>query len=199
MRRRGFSLIEMCVLIVVVSAMAALVLPNIVSMQTAANKRKAYQAVRRLAIRAHEDAIASGQVRELTFEDPAGRLTLNREVPQEEPGTVTGRATPTPLVPSDDQIEPIASATLPDGVEAQQFQQEGQPTNAASWRIRFYPDGRSDSGGFEMREGETIRSLAFLPDGRIVYQEGALPDTSQSRWQAGNLETRTTEGGGTTP
>lgn len=188
--RRGFTLIEMTVVCTVLMVIAALVVPNVVSMKTAETHREAYRAFLRLARRGRQEAMRSGRTYVLTVES-GNSLRLQRE-----PASATDQDPRATQVTDDPELEDVDAVQFPDGVNTANLEIDHQSSNATDFKLHFYPDGKSEEGGIEFLEGATTRTLLVTADGVISLQEGNLPqDQNADRWEAGQYEQRVSAGG----
>lgn len=214
MRRRGFTLIEVVIVCAIISMLAALVYPNVVAMKSSRERDAAYGNVLRLAQMGREAAIQGGKTYSLSIEGTTLVLKQEEEtggVQDTRPRTETeGDAKAPPPLPSgilvggapDAQKGVSAgrgggsetggqSASLPEGVTVGEASLDGKPSSSSEFTLHFYPDGRSEGGGFEMVDRSTTRVLLVERNGLATLREGTLPATSEHSWEAGQYEQRT--------
>jgi prepilin-type N-terminal cleavage/methylation domain-containing protein len=171
MNRRGFTLVEMSVVITILVILAALITPNLVTMQTSREVRSFVNALPDIAGRARDTAISEGVTTKLTYDDASHSILLSIEKANEDDTDVT-------------------SLTVPTQVQVTGFQADGETRSSGDWTVRFYSDGRSDGGGIETSDAGMIRSLVVDKDGVAKLQPGQLPEESEDRWPAGEYEHR---------
>jgi prepilin-type N-terminal cleavage/methylation domain-containing protein len=189
-RGRGFTLVEMTVVLVVLVVMVSLIAPNIFSMQSAQAQRSSYGKALDFARQAREDAIESGTTYALAYDPSKSQFLIKRQAPPDSSATSAGNLpppAPRPLanVQSVSDLQDVTSLQLPEGVEANKFQAQDNSVDPSSWLVHFYPDGTSDGGGVEIARGQAIDSLQVTQDGLPTLVEGELPDASEQQWQAG--------------
>ena len=213
--RRAYTLIEVMVVCVVLVILASLVYPNLVGMRDSRERQAAYENVLRLAQAGRETAITSGHTYTLTLDD-GGTVRLQRAEDAETrrdgqavETTDTGTNTPQIKIPrglivggsegsgtrsiSDaNSTDDAQSASLPTGASIGQVVFDDKPSSASDFTLHFYPDGRSEGGGFEIQNGANIQSIVIDRNGIASLIEDNLPATTESSWEAGQNEQRAT-------
>jgi prepilin-type N-terminal cleavage/methylation domain-containing protein len=217
MRRRGFTLIEVTVVCAILAMIAALALPSVVGMKANRERRETYNQILRLAQMGREIAVQRGRTYVLSF-DGSTKLDLSPEEEQTAmtdtrtvnsnsvSNSVAADTKPLPL-PHDIAIGEAqgsriaagaqggdeangASVDLPSGVSIGQINLGSQSSSTSDFKLHFYADGRSESGGFEMVDGSTTRSLTVDRNGIARLEEGSLPAATADKWEAGQYEQR---------
>jgi len=166
MRRRGFTLIELSVVIVILAMFAAAVVPNMATSIESAKRRSFRVSVLTLARRAKVEAITRGATVNLSLNNGDFQISSGSETDS----TVIGSVSQAP------------------GIEASHFTKAGEELGEGEWLIAFYPDGTSDGGAFQFDEGSDSTSVKIAKkDGRVSVTDGALDpgDTSETEWEAG--------------
>lgn len=178
MRRGGFTFIEMSVVILVLALVAAIVAPNISAMIDSQQTQSFRIDAERIARQARAEAISQGDTVRLTFSGVlrAAQVSEELEAAEEEAG---GAA--------------IAEVDLPEGVTAVAFRANGQDVGPEDWRAEFYAGGDARSGGITFDSSGRIWHLLIQREGQITVGEGELPPAEADRWEAGLIETRTTQ------
>ncbi|MGC4044508.1 MAG: type II secretion system protein [Armatimonas sp.] len=92
MRRRGFTLIEMCVVITILAMMAALIVPNLVALKRSRDVLDAEAALLRLPDRARAEARKSKTTVSLRVEGDA--VVMERTPLEEDPVEITRLTSP---------------------------------------------------------------------------------------------------------
>lgn len=217
--RRAFTLVEVMVIITVLAVVSALALPNVVALARGRARDEAYNEVLRIAQMGREVAIQRGSTYVLSLGADGSTVILEPEEENEAlrdtresstNATTTQDNGPRPL-PSGIAVgggagnsidgsrnsgsglnidENGASVTLPTGVSIGQVVLDGASSNTSDFKLHFFPDGQSESGGFEMIEGSTTRSLQIDRNGMVKLEEDSLPDAAEDRWEAGQYEQR---------
>jgi len=171
-KNSAFTLIELNVVILCLVLIAALIVPRLASVQRGIDAKLSLDAVQRLASRARETSMGSGQPVTMRFDSAESQFTLvttNTDGEEQTVGTVT---------------------LYPDIVPQRFFVGDAEPS-ATDWNLAFYSDGTSDGGGVEVDEGGTMRSLVIgSKSGLAKWQNGAMPASETERWQAGEYERR---------
>lgn len=171
---RGFTLIELTVVVAVLSLLAAAIMPNLASFERGRQLRSFLTNLPLMAARAREMAISYGYPVDLEYDDGANQLVIHSK---DQNG--------------DDQT--LSTLALPSGFSASRFMLGQNESDGSSWKLAFYPDGTSDGGGLELRKPDnTILSLhVFANDGRSELLNDSLPDPKQDSWPAGDYVHRT--------
>jgi len=168
---RAFTLIELSVVIIILMVTAALVFPNLTSMREGIEARNFLASLPQIASEARETAITKSATTKLTYDDSQKAILISQEKDGEDDKT-------------------LKTISLPKGMAIQDFQLNGDTSNAGEWELRFFSDGQSDTGGIEADDNRRAWSLIIDKYGIGKLQEGALPSESQSRWAAGDYEHR---------
>lgn len=171
-KSRGFTLIEMGVVVLVVVLMVATVVPKLASFQRGIDSKISMDQVQRLASRAREIAMSTGQPVTLAFESTENRFELRSTT-------------------EDGDSQVLASAALAADIVPQRFLAGENEPSSADWSINFYSDSTSDGGGVEVVEGGITRSLVIgAKSGLSRWQDGGMPANELDRWPAGEYERR---------
>lgn len=171
MRRRGFTLIEITTVILVLSMIAAIVLPSIAATMKSQRMRGYLSDLERLTIEASGIARQSGQTVSLVS-DGEGSFQIQTEVEGEEPVPVS-------------QVTPIA------GIQVVNHRLGSDDLGSEEWSLRFYADGTADAGGVQIEEPAETWALVVDPkSGRGRIQRGELPDMATDEWEAGDYVQR---------
>lgn len=173
--RRGFTLMEMTVVITVLLLMAAFVVPNMLAIRRSRSILDMEAAIQRLPREAHNEAMKSHQAVALRVENNA--LVMER-VPANEDGG------------SNQELKRVS---LGEEFNVTRAQNGKESIDVASWKWTTYPDGSADQGGLEFTEGSQTKSLVLPKQGDYTWQEGNLPEPTEEEWQAGEIEKRATQ------
>jgi len=166
MRRRGFTFVELSVVIIVMAMFAALTVPNIASTIESGKRRGFRQAVLSLIREARAEAVSRKQPVAMSYTDDGFELTVT----------------------TNDQDEVIKSIDKVDGVDASHFTTNGDETADTSWRCSFYPDGTCDGGSFEFDEASDSQTVTIAKrDGHILLNDGQYDESTNpdQEWDAG--------------
>jgi prepilin-type N-terminal cleavage/methylation domain-containing protein len=180
MRRRGFTFIEMSVVIVVLTIIAAMIVPNVVKMKESSDRQTFFSSLWRLAGRGRELAISEKKTFVMALDSSGRSFTLS-----EQDQGQTGQLTNDP-----DQSE-RGTLDIPEGIETGNLSADGDSSTNSTWEIYFYPDGTSNGGGLEVTDSGRTRSLRIRRDGRVQISNESLDnDDSEQSWPAGDFERR---------
>ncbi|HSE46291.1 MAG TPA: type II secretion system protein [Gemmatimonadales bacterium] len=185
---RGFTFIEVSVMIVIITVLSALVLPNVVRMAEANRKRQFFSSLWHLAGNAHELAIMDRRTMSVRLDSSGRAFKL-----VEQPSPSTSGSQQTQQDAGDDEERERDSLDVPVGIDTGNFTSDGNNTDSANWEVKFYPDGTSDGGGLEVTDNGRVRSLVIRRDGSLNLIEGPMPELDEEKWPAGEIEKR---GGG---
>jgi len=174
MLRRGFSMVEMTVVIVVLALMAAAIMPN-VGTAVEQNRRRNYRlSVPRLVGEAQNYAIREGQTVTMRA-DTDGAFSIVTDVEGEE--------------------NAINELTPVEGVEIDALLTADGSDPGSDWQINFYPDGTSDGGVIELNDaGAPFRYQVLKSSGKVRLIGEDTPLEAE-KWEAGDLAIRGGEGG----
>lgn len=166
--RRGYTLIEMIAVTVILALVAAVVVPNLGTFKDGQTRRSFINGLPRLADQARVSAVTSGQTIEVVYD--GNSLAIQRPATDE------------------DEANSMSREQLPAGIEVSKFQLKGEESSPEEWAVSFYADGTCDSGGLELDEGGRPIAVIFRPkSASVLVQNGALGDLPPDRWQAGEL------------
>lgn len=217
--RRAFTLIELMVVCTVLVLITTLVIPNLGAMRASREREEAYRTILRLAQAGRETAIQSGHTYTLTLTNSGSTLALNRDedavvgrdggtnstppalntttttdvrLPRSlSNGAASGSMGIGPGVSGNDSTTDAASANLPSGASMGNVVLGGKTASTSDFSLHFYPDGRSEGGGIEMSDNGAARSLQIDRQGYATLTDGSLPAATESSWEAGIYEQRT--------
>jgi type II secretory pathway pseudopilin PulG len=191
-RHRGFTLIEMSVIVVVLMLFAALIVPNVIKMGPAQQQRAIYGALVDLVRKAREDAIENGTTYALAYDGSKSAFVLKKQpASPDQTASSTGNLPqpenrPLSNVQSVSDLEDVTSLVLPAGIQANTFRVGTEGTDPGSWLLHFYPDGTSEGGGVELTPGGNVfKSVEVTKNGIPSLVDGPLPDPSEEKWTAG--------------
>jgi prepilin-type N-terminal cleavage/methylation domain-containing protein len=189
-QKRGFTLIEMTVVLVVLVLFAALITPNVITMQSRQQRREADGQILNLARQGRESAIESGFTYAMMYDSAKTAFVLKKEPPPQDAGSVAGTLptpAPRPLanVQSVSDLQQVQAFNLPSGVEASKFVANDDSVDGGSWIVHFYADGTSDGGGVEITQSQAIQAIQVTKDGFSSIIQGSLPESTEQIWTAG--------------
>ncbi len=165
--RRGFTLVEMLVVVVVLSMIAAVVTPSLVSMKASSDRRSLISAIRTVAADARERAISSARMTQVSYDESSRQLRIEQ-------------------VQDDGTTQTLKNVQLTTDLEPQRYQLEGKDATAGDFKLTFAPNGHSNGGGIEF----TGFSILVNQNGNYRFIDGPLPQAQDEKWQAGDLEQR---------
>lgn len=187
--KKGYTLIEMSAVIVVLAVAAALVTPRLLTMRASREVATFWLKLPDLAVLAREHAQSARVTTRVKYDD--GQKLFR--VVEDDSSTSTSSNGPLQLPSSDDSdqsVSGIKDLPVPDGLEPQNFRVEDESTPSSDWSIVFYPDGRSDGAALEVDDHGRIHSVIVDPDGSIRATIGSLPAADERKWSAGEREQR---------
>lgn len=174
MHRRGFTMIEMSVVIVVLALLAITVLPNVGS-AVEANRRRDYRmSVPRMIGEAHNYAVRQGQTVTMRA-DTDGAFEVTTETEGEE--------------------STLRSLSPVSGVEVDSLLAADGSDPGSDWALNFYPDGTTDGAVIELNDSGAIFRYQVLKNSGKVRLIGEDTPLEADKWEAGDLAVRGGEGG----
>lgn len=169
-KKRGFTLIEMNIALLILVLAAAFIVPSVLAFQRSRAVKDLEASVIRFPVQARNEAIQS-QVPIVV------QIQNNALVMEQNPTNGTPQI--------EEQLD------LTNDMQVTGAQQNGQSTDPGSWKWNVYPDGSSDTGGLQFSEGSQTKSLIFSSNGTVQWISGELPDPTMQKWTAGQLMQRT--------
>lgn len=171
MHRRGFTLIEMTVVIMILALLAAAIVPNAAS-AVISNRRRSFRlGVPRLVGEAHNKAVQTGQTVTLTKTENDGFQIATNDGQSDQ--TV-------------DTLDGVDGVTVESTLDADGSQ------GSSDWQIAFYADGTCDGGTIELGDnGATYRYQVTKATSKVkLLGEDEDPASGNDRWPAGDLAVR---------
>ena len=215
-KRRGYTLIEMTVIIVLIAIFAAMVGPYLVALRDGQQRRATLAGVADLAVLAREMAVSNSQTMYLEPDTTSNALVLKEQyAPSSYQATANGASASamsqnadTMVVngkvqstrttsnigtesPDASQDKTIKKLTMTSGLQFGNYQLAGTTSDPSSWKLHFYADGTSDGGAVEVLDKGKTQTLVVNVHSGIKMIDGTLPDTTNEKWQAGNYVQRT--------
>ncbi|MBV6458132.1 MAG: hypothetical protein HONBIEJF_01255 [Fimbriimonadaceae bacterium] len=167
MPKRGFTLIEVLVVITVLALAAAIVVPSLPSMLKSQRKRDFFAGLERMTFEAVNIAKTSGQpVRLIASEN--GSFQLQQDNAEAEP-------------------QSLRTVSAVEGISATAFNSGSGSLDANSWEVTFYRDGTSSGGNVRFEEGSAVWTFRVdKKDGRGEVISGDAEEEPEERWEAGD-------------
>jgi type II secretory pathway pseudopilin PulG len=166
-------MVEAMVVIAVITAMAAVVLPRFVALQAGQASRDFASALVRLGSEARLMAIESGQAVHVRYDDQLRTVVFER------------------VDPDSGQASEARSIPVPETVELTAFTIDGAFVSGSDWTLEFYPDGAGLDAGIEVEEGDYVYHVLIEgKDGTATKAIDRLEESGGQEWQAGELEQR---------
>ncbi len=166
---RGFTLIEMSCVIAIMFVVAALIMPDFVTMRRSRALQDLKAAIHRLPIEAANESRARALPARIVIENDT---LILQYVPLE-----------------DDPVE-VKRVELSSLMSIQGVRQGGEAVDTGSWNWQVYPDGSAVTAAIVFKEGSNTLSLVLERDGQTQWVSGEPPDTSDDEWDAGEIEYR---------
>lgn len=170
--RRGFTLIEMLVVLVVLGMISTVVLPRVVAMMDGQSDRDFRSSLMRLGAEARLLAIESGSTVQISYNDSDRSVQISI----------------LDIETANEQLE--TSYLLPDDVEFVTFMVGADMVSAGDWIVEYYADGTGTDCGLEVQSGGSFYALLIEGEDGASYSMDSLEEVSDSEWEAGELEQR---------
>lgn len=172
MKNKGFTLVEISAVVLVLALLAAVVVPRLSVVRNSVEAKLSLDAIQRLASRARELAISSGTPVQMAFNEADSQFELRQTI-------------------DDTESSVVSQAPLHSDFTMSQLRSGQNDLSAADWVVTFYADATSDGGAVELDEGGIVRTLIIgSKNGLSRWQDGAMPANETDRWQAGEIEQR---------
>ncbi|GDX40414.1 hypothetical protein LBMAG21_07060 [Armatimonadota bacterium] len=169
LNRRGFTLIELSVVIVILALFAMLVVPNFVAMRRSRAYFDLEASIARTPVDTYNEARSSHRPVQLRIEGSA--LIMERLTTDSDP-------------------QQVKRVDFTSDIQVDRTLLNGDSTDISSWKWTVYPDGSADAGGVEFLVGASRKSLVLHKDGKSQWLSGDLPDATEDKWQAGEIQKR---------
>lgn len=176
--RRGFTFVEMSVVVSLIALLATAILPRILAVQKSQTDTAFRVGLARLVQVARNEAVA----RKTTVELAVDGDQIGWQIPEDS-------ATDTES--SEEATGLQGAISLPDGGELADFQLAFEDVEEDEWSVGFYPDGTSDEAAvaFTLAGREwLLRIDGETGTGRVTT--GTIDDVADDSWEAGDLEQR---------
>lgn len=170
--RRGFTLVEVTAIIVIIALFAAMVAPNLASMKASRDHRAFFEKTSQIFAVARAKAIELKKPIEVHLDDAKNELFL-AQVDADGNTTEVG-----------------ARVALPSEMRVDELRQGTQTVSSGEWKPVFYPDGSSERSGIQVSEGDRTTSFVVSKLGFMQQLDGTLPDASLEKWTAGDYVRR---------
>jgi len=167
-RRRGFTYVEMLLVILVMTLIAGLVMPNLIMRKKSRDEWKFRQELRSLGKGAKSRATEIGRTVSLSFDKTQNQVQIiELDINGSEKVTNT--------------------LDMPTGLTPVRFVGNQDEQVGNSWRVPFSSDGNTTGGGIQFQSDDRTWSLVVSPtDETIKDLDGPLPDFSYDTWPAGS-------------
>lgn len=172
MRRRGFTFIEIMVIVVIVAMIAALATPRLIAIHNSELLRTEMASIDRLVANARTDAMSRSQSVQFVA-TASDSLEL----------TVTDSQTSEPTV--------LSTLLLKNGIKVEKFLLNGTELGPDEWTCSFYSDGTADPVQIQFDINGTkylLKVDGHSARGRLAVGEADTEDTT--KWKAGELVQR---------
>jgi len=173
-RRRGFTYVEMGVVLVVIAMFSALVTPHLLKTRKSQELRLLAPRLDALVLLGRSRAAASRIVVTLSYNgsDKTFRIDGNAENQSSNASKAT-------------------TVQLPESVTIARQTLKGADVGEDDWSVKFQPDGTSEGASVEFDEGKRTFSW-IIGETRAddIVREGEVGEKPETKWEAGEIERR---------
>jgi prepilin-type N-terminal cleavage/methylation domain-containing protein len=183
MKKRGFTLVEMIAVTVIITVLASIVVGRLQNSRDGINFQRGIQSIESAANKAKNEAVTSGRTYELTFDDGSQSLVV-APVETDDASGANNAPAGNNGGGSNSSLGggwSVREVRLPDG------------TADSELRIKFYADGTSENKTVEFTSGDAPVTMTVKQNGSIDVRRGSITDTDVQEWEAGNIEQRTNQ------
>jgi prepilin-type N-terminal cleavage/methylation domain-containing protein len=189
--RKGFTLIEVSVVIVVVALMAAIAFPRLQQMAASQRAANSIDGIERLLRQGREEAVRRQAFTRIVVRGSSLVLSAPDQLPLDEQLPAPEDEGGDPIDPDRELGQIISSAQLAEGAALAAFQLNGSESDEAEWSAGFYADGAASASGLEIDLlGRRISFIVDPTSGAVARIEGAMPLQQSPKWEAGQIEQR---------
>lgn len=188
--KKAFTLVELLTITVIVTVLAAIVVPRLQNFRDGNEFLKGIQRIESAANKAKNEAISTGKTYELTFDSATQSLKVGPSEDDSSSVLDTNDASNTSTSQEDGAQQ--SDAGIGSGWSVYEVRNAKGDTDS-ELRIKFYADGTAESKSVEFHNGDAPVTLTVTQNGVIDVKRGALSNTDDKQeWEAGNIEQRTT-------
>lgn len=188
--KKAFTLVELLTITVIVTVLAAIVVPRLQNFRDGNEFLKGIQRIESAANKAKNEAISTGKTYELTFDSATQSLKVRPSEDDSSSVLDTNDASNTSTSQEDGAQQ--SDAGIGSGWSVYEVRNAKGDTDS-ELRIKFYADGTAESKSVEFHNGDAPVTLTVTQNGVIDVKRGALSNTDDKQeWEAGNIEQRTT-------
>jgi len=171
--RRGFTLVELSVVIVLIALFAATILPKLVVVRDSQRAAAFRTEITRFFREARENAVTRRAVIEVRYDGDSWEMV---QLPSET---------------EDAEEEQLSQLGMLAGTSATAFRMNDADVAADEFLVRCYPDGTVTDAVLEWGgEGETYVLNLDGPSGRVTMRRGTIENQAEEDWPAGEIEKR---------
>jgi len=172
-KRRGFTLIELSVVIVLIALFAAVILPKLVVVRDSQRAAAFRTDMTRFFREARETSISSRRVVEVRYSGSAWEMV---QIPDET---------------DDADEQTLERLAMPAGAEATSFRLQERDVTSDEFLVRCYPDGSTSDAALQWGTGADTYVLRIKGNsGSVTMARGSIEDEVDPTWPAGELEKR---------
>jgi len=189
--RKGFTLIEVSVVIVIVALMAAIAFPRLQQMAASQRAANSIDEVERLLRQGREEAVRRQAFTRVIVQGSSLILSAPDQLPPEDQEELIEDENGDPIDPEGELGQIIGRASLAEGGALAAFQLNGEESEEAEWSASFYADGTASASGLEIDLlGRRISFVVDSTSGAVSRIEGPMPVQESPKWEAGQIEQR---------
>lgn len=173
--RRGFTLIELSVVIIVIAMFAAIVTPRLLAVRETTQSATFRMNVVRFFLDARERAIQQRTTLEVAWDGNAFSLT--------DPAAETDET----------EAEPSRRFALGQNATLAGTRIRGEDVSEDEWVAKFHADGTATDAAIQLDAGGADLTLVIDGEsGKTRLERGTLDDLPERNWPAGEIEKRET-------
>ena len=188
--RKAFTLIELLTITVIITVLAAIIVPRLQNFRDGNEFLKGIQRIESAANKAKNEAISTGKTYELTFDSATQSLKVGPS--EDDDSSVLDSNTDTNTSTAQQDGAQQSDAGIGSGWSVYEVRNAKGDTDS-ELRIKFFADGTAESKSVEFHNGDAPVTLTVTQNGVIDVKRGPLSETNDKQeWEAGNIEQRTT-------
>lgn len=170
--KRGFTLMEVSVVILILALLSAAVIPRVVAMQQTQMEQEFRLELGALVTQAQYRARTSTDTIQISFDEAEQSFSIES-------------------VDAEGTESVVRTVAMPETISIASTRVGTTSSTSSEWTVQFFSDGSCQGGAIELNFGGRVETLSLLASsGASRWSAGEMPAAESLRWQAGEIEQR---------